>query len=139
MNVFTGIGRLTKEPEISQTNSGMMIATYTLAIDRYSKDKDHPESDFLRCKCFGKTAEFAGRYLHKGKKIGVVLKCSYLYNYHHMHKHKLYNPCPRRWVQQYLKQHSYALLFWLLHLCKTHRKRYKCRFLHLQQGVLQVL
>lgn len=72
MNVFTGIGRLTKEPEISQTNSGTMIATYTLAIDRYSKDKDHPESDFLRCKCFGKTAEFASKYLHKGVKIGVV-------------------------------------------------------------------
>ena len=72
MNVFTGIGRLTSDPEIRQAQSGTMIASYTLAIDRYSKDKDHPESDFLRCKCFGKTAEFASKYLYKGVKIGVV-------------------------------------------------------------------
>jgi single-strand DNA-binding protein len=71
MNIFTGIGRLTADPEIRQTQTGLTVASYTLAIDRYSKDKDK-EADFLRCKCFGKTADFAAHHLFKGTKIGVV-------------------------------------------------------------------
>ena len=70
MNSFNGIGRLTKDPDISQTPSGTMIAKYTLAIDRQTAS-DHPEADFIRCVCFSKTAEFARNYLYKGIKVGV--------------------------------------------------------------------
>lgn len=71
MNCFNGIGRLTKDPDISQTQSGIMIAKYTLAIDRQVSSDSHPEADFIRCICFGKTAEFVRNYLSKGMKIGI--------------------------------------------------------------------
>lgn len=68
MNLFCGIGRLCKDPEIRHTQDGTTIANYTLAIDRVGK-KD--EADFLRCVCFGKVAEFAEKYLTKGIKIAI--------------------------------------------------------------------
>lgn len=67
MNVFTGIGRLCSDPTIKNTEN-TTIARYTLAIDRIGKDKG---ADFIPCVCFGKNADFAGRYLKKGMKIAV--------------------------------------------------------------------
>lgn len=62
-------GRLTKDPEV-RSSGDTLVARYSLAVDRkYSKDN---ETDFLNCVCFGKTAEFAEKYLHKGMKIIVV-------------------------------------------------------------------
>lgn len=66
MNVFSGIGRLTADPDV-RYNGDLCVARYTLAIDR-RKD----ETDFLRCVCFGKVGEFAEKYLRKGAKVGVV-------------------------------------------------------------------
>ncbi len=66
MNVFSGIGRLTADPEIRATQDGKPIARYTLAVDK----KDG--ADFLPCVCFGNAAEFAEKNLHKGIKIGVT-------------------------------------------------------------------
>lgn len=65
MNQVTLIGRLTKDPDIRQTND-TTVARYTLAVDR-KKD----EADFISCVAFGKSAEFAGNYLHKGTKIAI--------------------------------------------------------------------
>lgn len=70
MNSFNGIGRLTADPEITQA-ANTLVAKYTLAIDRYVKQGEHPEADFLRCVCFGKTAEFVRGHLFKGMKVGV--------------------------------------------------------------------
>ena len=67
MNSVILIGRLTKTPDIKESN-GTKIARYTLAVDRWGK-KD--EADFISCVCFGKTSEFAGNYLQKGTKIAV--------------------------------------------------------------------
>ena len=62
-------GRLTKDAEV-RSSGDTLVARYSLAVDRkYSKDN---ETDFLNCVCFGKTAEFAEKYLHKGMKIIVV-------------------------------------------------------------------
>ena len=70
MNQFNGIGRLTKDPDVRYSEDGKAFARYTIAIDRpYSKEK---EADFLPCICFGKTAEFAEKYLKKGIKIGIT-------------------------------------------------------------------
>lgn len=66
MNVFTGIGRLTADPDVRYSGD-MCVARYTLAIDR-KKD----EADFIRCVCFGKVGEFAEKYLRKGAKVGIV-------------------------------------------------------------------
>lgn len=69
MNVFTGIGRLTATPELRQTQSGRSVCNYTLAIDRPGKDAG---TDFLRCVCWEKTAEFAAKYLTKGSKVAIT-------------------------------------------------------------------
>ena len=65
------IGRLTKDPEVRQTtgNESFAVARYTLAVDRRSK-KD--EADFINCVAFRKSAEFAEKYFHKGKKVAVT-------------------------------------------------------------------
>ena len=67
MNVFTGMGRLTADPAIKNTEN-TTVANYTLAIDRIGKDKG---ADFIRCVCFGKVADFAEKYLKKGIKVAI--------------------------------------------------------------------
>ena len=70
MNKALLAGRLTKDPEIRQTtgNEPMLVARYTLAVDRMKRD----EADFINCVAFRKAAEFAEKYLKKGMKIAVV-------------------------------------------------------------------
>ena len=70
MNGWIGIGRLTKDPEIRYSQSdNLCVARYTLAIDRVGgKEK---QTDFISCVAFGKSGEFADKYLHKGMKIAV--------------------------------------------------------------------
>lgn len=75
MNKVILMGRLTRDPEIrySQGNPSIAIARYTLAVDRRAKsDSGQKEADFIGCVSFGKTAEFAEKYLRKGVKIAVV-------------------------------------------------------------------
>ena len=72
MNNFCGIGRLTRDPEIRVSQGGMKVARYTLAINRDYKREGEPESDFISCITFGNRAEFAEKYLQKGRQIGVV-------------------------------------------------------------------
>lgn len=67
MNIAVLMGRLTADPEIRQGDS-TTVGTYTLAVDRISKDKG---ADFIRCKAFGKSADFVEKYLKKGMKIAV--------------------------------------------------------------------
>ena len=64
------VGRLTRDPETKFAASGTQIATFSLAVDRdYPKDSN--EADFIRIVTFGKTAEFVGNYLLKGRLILV--------------------------------------------------------------------
>lgn len=67
MNIVMLMGRLTKDPEVRNSND-LSIARYTLAVDRRQKG----EADFIACVAFGKGAEFAEKYLHKGTKIAVT-------------------------------------------------------------------
>ena len=73
MNKWAGLGRLVRDPEIrkGRTSKGeeMLVARYTLAIDRRGKDAG---ADFISCVVFGKGAEFAEKYLRKGTKIAVT-------------------------------------------------------------------
>lgn len=75
MNRVILMGRLTRDPDIryAQTGEPMAIARYTLAVDR-RKTKDQKQevtADFISCVSFGKGAEFAEKYLHKGTKICI--------------------------------------------------------------------
>lgn len=73
------MGRLTRDPEIrytnSQTGEQMCIARYTLAVDRRFAKKNGGDNqqtaDFISCVAFGKTGEFAEKYLKQGTKIAV--------------------------------------------------------------------
>ena len=70
MNKAILMGRLTRDPDIRYTQGAeqKVYGRYTLAVDRPTKNK---QTDFISCVCFGKTAEFAEKYLHKGDKITV--------------------------------------------------------------------
>ncbi len=71
MNKVILIGRLVCDAEVRYTQGAepMAIARYTLAVDRRKKDEN--SADFISCVAFGKSAEFAEKYLHKGIKIAV--------------------------------------------------------------------
>ena len=49
----------------------MAVARYTLAVNRRYKRDGEQEADFISCVTFGKSAEFAQRYLHKGMRIVI--------------------------------------------------------------------
>ncbi|MBR3646201.1 MAG: single-stranded DNA-binding protein [Lachnospiraceae bacterium] len=70
MNLVILIGRLTRDPDIRNGNESM-VARYTLAVDRAFKKEGEQNADFIPCVCFGKSADFAQRFLTKGKKIAV--------------------------------------------------------------------
>ena len=76
MNKVILIGRLTRDPDIryTQGQNPMAIARYTLAVDRQRRanaQDGQPTADFISCVAFGKSAEFAEKYLHKGSKLAV--------------------------------------------------------------------
>jgi single stranded DNA-binding protein len=71
------MGRLTREPDVrySQNADGSMaVARYTLAVDRRrGRNSDNEQSaDFISCVAFGRSGEFAEKYLHQGTKIVVT-------------------------------------------------------------------
>lgn len=71
MNVFFGIGRLTADPIVGvASGSGTSVARYTLAIPRRLSGEQQIV-DFVRCKVFGKSADFAAKYLRKGQRVAV--------------------------------------------------------------------
>ena len=75
MNKVILMGRLTRDPEVrySQGEQPLAIARYTLAVDRRSvRGSEEQSADFISCVAFGRSGEFAERYLHKGTKIAVT-------------------------------------------------------------------
>ena len=75
MNKVILMGRLTRDPEVrySQGDSPMAIARYTLAVDRrFNRNGDDASADFIGCVAFGRSAEFAEKYLRKGTKIAIT-------------------------------------------------------------------
>lgn len=67
-------GRLTRDPEIRISNGDTQttVAKYSIAVDRKYSKGDDKQTDFINCVAFGKSGEFAEKYLHKGMKILVV-------------------------------------------------------------------
>lgn len=74
MNQVCLVGRLAADPEIryTQGENPMAVARYTLAIDRKYKKDGEQTADFIRCVAFGKNAEFAEKYMTKGRRFGVT-------------------------------------------------------------------
>ena len=77
MNKVILMGRLTRDPEIryTQGDNSICIARYTLAVDRRfnrNAGNDGNNADFIPCVAFGKSGEFAERYLKKGTKMAIT-------------------------------------------------------------------
>ena len=65
-------GRLTADPELKQTPSGVPVCSFTLAINRrFSKD-GQKEADFINCQAWRQTAEFITRYFRKGSSLCII-------------------------------------------------------------------
>lgn len=78
MNKVILMGRLTKNPEIKYAgkDNDMAVARYTLAVNRRNKRDGEQEADFISCVTFGKSAEFAQKYLRKGIRIVIAGRIS---------------------------------------------------------------
>ena len=65
-------GRLTAEPDLRQTTSGVFVCSFTVAVDRDFKDKNgEKQTDFIYVVAWRNTAEFVSKWFHKGSLILV--------------------------------------------------------------------
>ena len=73
LNHITIMGRLTRDPELRRTGSGIAVASFTLAVDRdYApKDGTERETDFIDCVAWRQTGEFVSKYFTKGRMAVV--------------------------------------------------------------------
>lgn len=69
MNSIVLLGRLTKDADIRSTQSGKVVASFTLAVDRPYTQNGKKEADFIACQIWGKSAEVLGKSVHKGQRI----------------------------------------------------------------------
>lgn len=73
MNKVILTGRLTTDPELRQTQSGISSCRFTVAVDRKFTDKNTGErqADFISCTAWRQTAEFVSKYFSKGSMICI--------------------------------------------------------------------
>lgn len=73
MNKVIIMGRLTADPELRQTQSGIASCRFTVAVNRRFADRNTGErqADFISCTAWRQTAEFVSRYFKKGSMICV--------------------------------------------------------------------
>lgn len=72
MNKVVLIGRLTADPELRQTQSGISSCRFTVAVNRKFKNQNGEyDADFISCQAWRQTAEFVSRYFNKGKMIAL--------------------------------------------------------------------
>ena len=91
MNKVELLGRLTRDPDIRYSNSeeSIAVARFNLAVERRYRKDGQTEADFISCVAFGRSAEFAEKYLHKGTKIVLVGRIQ-TGNYTNQDGHKIY-------------------------------------------------
>ena len=72
LNHIISMGRLTKDPELRRTGSGVAVASFTIACDRdRAPEGQEKETDFIDCVAWRGTAEFVEKYFKKGRMIVV--------------------------------------------------------------------
>ena len=72
INSVVLMGRLTYEPELRTTSSGISVLRFQMAVDRnYQSQGQDRQADFIDCIAWRQTAEFISRYFHKGSMIAV--------------------------------------------------------------------
>lgn len=72
MNNVSLIGRLTADPELKATQSGISTTRFSIAVDRaYSKQGEERQTDFINIVAWRQTAEFICKYFTKGRRIAI--------------------------------------------------------------------
>lgn len=73
LNHITIMGRMTRDPELRRTGSGVAVTSFTLAVDRdfASKDSGERKADFINCVAWRKVGEFISNHFSKGRMIVV--------------------------------------------------------------------
>ena len=74
LNHITIMGRLTRDPELRRTGSGIAVASFTVAVDRdFGKSESgEKETDFIDCVAWRQTGEFVDKYFTKGRMAVVA-------------------------------------------------------------------
>lgn len=75
INSVVLVGRLTKDVELRKTQSGLSVASFTIACDRRlsqeQKNNGEQSADFINCVAWRGSADFLGKYARKGDTVGV--------------------------------------------------------------------
>ena len=73
LNHITIMGRLTRDPELRRTGTGVAVASFTVAVDRDfgNRESGERETDFIDCVAWRSTGEFVSKYFTKGSMIVV--------------------------------------------------------------------
>ena len=72
LNNIVIMGRLTRDPELRRTGSGVAVTSFTLAVNRDFSGKDgEKETDFIDCVAWRQTGEFVSKYFSKGRMACV--------------------------------------------------------------------
>lgn len=72
INTVVLVGRLTKDPDLKYTQSGIAVTRFTLAVNRpFSNQQGQREADFVNCVTWRKQAENTANYLKKGSLTGI--------------------------------------------------------------------
>ena len=72
LNTVILMGRLTADPELKKTPSGVSVTTFTVAVTRsYVKQGEERQSDFIECVAWRNTADFICKYFRKGQMTAV--------------------------------------------------------------------
>ena len=73
LNHIVIMGRLTRDPELRSTQSGVSVASFTVAVDHDfgGRDGGEKQTDFIDCVAWRQTGEFVSKYFHKGSMIVV--------------------------------------------------------------------
>ena len=72
LNHITIMGRLTRDPELRRTGSGVAVTSFTVAVDRdFGGQNGEKETDFIDCVAWRQTGEFVSNYFTKGRMIVV--------------------------------------------------------------------
>ena len=73
LNHIVVMGRLTRDPELRRTGSGIAVTSFTVAVDRdfSNKESGERETDFIDCVAWRSTGEFVSKYFTKGSMAAV--------------------------------------------------------------------
>lgn len=71
LNHIAIMGRLTRDPELRQTGSGVSFANFSVAVDRDFSKGEEKETDFIDCVAWRHTGEFVSKYFTRGSLIVV--------------------------------------------------------------------